>query len=99
VSARAYFAVTTYKVFEGLTPAGLTLILRGEEGSVLLTPTIRDSAFPGQAGAKLARVGDVYYLSEIVSHLGTYTFTAPHELSRIAKAQTRDSGAAGGTGN
>ena len=88
----------TYKVFEGSTPASLTLILRGQEGSVFLVPTTRDSAFPGQAGAKLVRVGDVYYLSEIVSPLGTYTLTAPHELSRIAKAPSQDSAAAGGSG-
>jgi hypothetical protein len=88
----------TYKVFEGSTPSGQVLILHGDDGSAFLLPTTRDSASSGQAGATLERVGDVYYLSQIVTPLGVYTFNAPQELTRIAKGKSQDSTAAGGTG-
>ena len=65
------------------------LILRGEGGSVFLIPSTHQ-AFAGQIKAKLTRAGDVYYLSEVATDLGIYTFPAPRALTRTAKAKDQD---------
>ena len=49
----------TYTAFEGPSLTGVTLTLRGEDGTTFLLPTTRDGDFRGQSSAKLARVGDV----------------------------------------
>jgi hypothetical protein len=90
------FPAGTYKVYEDLPQTGQTLILRGEEASVFLLPRTHDGAFAGETGVKLTRSGDVYYLSEIVTELGVYTFSVPPALTRTAKANDQDSKAAGG---
>ncbi|MBZ5658486.1 MAG: hypothetical protein LAO56_24810 [Acidobacteriia bacterium] len=39
---------------------------------------------------KLTRAGDVYYLSEVATDLGDYTFPAPHALTRTAQVKDQD---------
>jgi hypothetical protein len=90
------FPAGTYRVYQDLPQAGQALILRGEEASAFLLPCTHDGAFAGETGAKLTRVGDVYYLSEIVTELGAYTFSIPPALTRTAKASDQVSKAAGG---
>jgi hypothetical protein len=82
------FPAGTYMVYEGLPAMGQTLILRGEKGSVFLSPSTHDQPFPGQLKVKLTRAGDVYYLSEVATDLGVYTFPAPR--ARTAKVKDQD---------
>ena len=45
----------------------------------------------GQFKVNLTRMGDVYYLSEVATDLGVYTFPAPRGLTRAAKLNNHDS--------
>jgi hypothetical protein len=83
------FPAGTYKVYRTSPETSQTLILQGEESgtSVFLSPSTHDGTFSGQLKVKLTRVGDVYYLSEVVTDLGVYTFAAPHRLTRTADAK------------
>jgi hypothetical protein len=90
VAGGATLPAGTYKVYQDLPATGQTLILRGEKGSVFLIPSTRDQAFPGQLKVKLTRAGDVYYLSEVATDLGVYTFPAPRALTRTAKVKDQD---------
>jgi hypothetical protein len=87
----------TYMVYESPTAPGQTLILRGEKGSVFLIPGTHDQPFPEQFKVKLTRAGDVYYLSEVATDLGVYTFPAPRALTRTAKVKDQDLNPASGT--
>ena len=80
-------AAGTYKVYQGSPETGQWLILRSKEtgASVFLLPSTHDGIFPGQFQAKLRRAGNVYYLSEVVTDLGVYTFPAPQALTQTAK--------------
>ena len=80
-------AAGTYKVYQGSPETGQWLILRSKEtgASVFLLPSTHDGVVLGQFEAKLRRAGDVYYLSEVVTHLGVYTFRAPHALTQTVK--------------
>ena len=80
----------TYKVSQGSPETGQTLILRGEKGSVFLIPSTHTQAFPEQLNVKLTLAGDVYYLSEVATDLGVYTFPAPRALTRTAKVKHQD---------
>ncbi len=88
-------AAGTYKVSEDSAAAGQTLVLRGEKGSVFLIPRTREQVSRGQLKVKLTRVGDVYYLSEVATDLGVYTFAAPH--TGAAKVKDQDLAAASGS--
>ncbi|HZQ23366.1 MAG TPA: hypothetical protein VFA89_11260 [Terriglobales bacterium] len=80
----------TYKVRQ--VSAG-ALMLRSQEtgASVFLLPAVHDDALRGrQLEVKLRRAGDSYYLSEVVTDLGVYSFTTPKALTRMAK--TKDHG-------
>jgi hypothetical protein len=92
------FPAGTYTAFEGPSQTGLVLTLRSDDGTTFVLSTTRDGDFPGKASVRLERVGNVYYLSQIVTPLGTYSFAVPQGLTRIAKAKSQDSTAAGGTG-
>jgi len=96
-AGRKAFPAGTYKEYEDLLQTGHTLILRGPEASVLLLPCTHDGAFAGETGVKLARSGDGYYLSEIDTELGVYTFAVPRAPMRTARASDQDSKAAGGS--
>ena len=82
----------TYKVYQGSPETGLWLILRSKEtgASVFLLPTTHDAIFPRQFQAKLTRAANVYYLSEVVTDLGVYTFSAPRALTQTVKNGDRD---------
>ena len=78
----------TYKVYQGSPETGQWLILRSKEtgASVFLLPRTHDEISPRQFQAKLTRAAnDVYYLSEVVTDLGVYTFSAPRALTQTAK--------------
>jgi hypothetical protein len=90
VAGGATLPAGTYKVYEGQSATGQTLTLRGEKGSVFLIPSTHDYAFPEQLRVKLRRAGDVYYLSEVATELGVYTFPAPRALTRTAKVKDQD---------
>lgn len=96
VAGGATLPAGTYKVDEGQSATGQTLTLRGEKGSVFLIPSTHDYASPGQLKVKLRRAGDVYYLSEVATDLGHYTFLAPRELTRTAKVKDQDLKSASG---
>jgi hypothetical protein len=89
----------TYKVYQGSPETGQWLILRSEEtaASVFLLPSTHDAVFPGQLEAKLRRAGNRYYLSEVVTDLGVYTFPAPHALTQTVKKTTHVKMAASGS--
>jgi hypothetical protein len=87
----------TYKVYEGSPAWNSTLILRGEKGSVVLMPSTRGQAFLGQLKVKLTRAADVYYLSEVATDLGVYTFPAPRALTHTTKVKDQDLKPASGT--
>jgi len=97
VAGGATLPAGTYRVFEGPSAAGQTLTLQGEKGSVFLIPSTLDHASPGQLQVKLRRAGDVYYLSEVATELGVYTFPAPPALTRTAKVKDQDLSPASGT--
>jgi hypothetical protein len=82
----------TYKVYQGSPETGQWIILRSKEtgASVFLLPSTHDGVFPGKFEAKLRRVGTVYYLSEVVTDLGIYTFSAPRALTQTAKNGDHD---------
>ena len=88
----------TYKVYQGSSETGQWLILRSKEtgASVFLLASTHDGIFPGQFEAKLSRAGTVYYLSEVVTDLGIYTFTAPHTPPPTAKKTEHDKVTASG---
>jgi uncharacterized protein (DUF736 family) len=90
IAGGATLPAGTYKVYLGSPETGQTLTLRGEKGSVYLIPKTHDPAFSGQLTAKLKRVGEVYYLSEVTTDLGVYTFPAPRSLTRMAKAKDQE---------
>ena len=90
------FPAGTYKVYQDWPQTGQALILQGEEASVFLLPCTHDGSFAGETEVKLTRAGDVYYLSEIVTELGAYTFSVPPALTRTTKAYDQESKAAGG---
>ena len=91
------FPAGIYKVYQGSPVTGLTLILRGEKRSVFLIPSTCNQAFPGQLNVKLTRAGDVYYLSEVATDLGVYTFPTPRALTRTAKVKGQALEPASGT--
>lgn len=79
----------TYRVYQGLPGVGRTLLLRGDESgaSALLFPTTREDASGSQQlHVKLARVGDVFYLSEVATARGVFTLALPRLAARTAKA-------------
>ena len=90
VAAGKTLAAGTYKVYEESPATGQTLILRGEKGSVFLIPRTYGQDSLGQFKVRLKRVGDVYYLSEVTTDLGVYTFPAPRGLTRTAKVKGQD---------
>jgi hypothetical protein len=77
----------TYKVYQGSPETGQWLILRSKETgeSVFLLPSTHDGAFPGQVEAKLTRAGTMYYLSEVVTNLGSYKLSAPPPQAQTGK--------------
>ena len=86
----------TYKVYQGTPETGLTLVLRGEEpgSSIFLIPSTHDGAVAGPLELKLTRAGDSYYLSEIVTESGLYTFSQPRTLTGPAEAKNQGGGVA-----
>jgi hypothetical protein len=80
----------TYKVYQDSPGTSQTLILRGEKDSVFLIPSTHGQALYGQLKVKLRRVADVYYLSEVATDVGVYTFLAPRALTRTAKMKSQD---------
>ena len=80
----------TYRVSQDSPASGQTLTLRGEKASVFLLPSTHIQASPEQFKVKLTRAGDVYYLSEVATDLGVYTFPAPRALTRTAKVKHQD---------
>ena len=91
VAGKATLPAGTYKVYSGSPETGQTLVLRGEKGSVFVIPSTRSQAFPGQPNVTLKRAGDVYYLSEVATDLGVYTFRAPGARARTAKVKHENS--------
>jgi hypothetical protein len=93
------FPAGTYKVYRASPETSQTLILQGEEpgNSGFLSPSTHDGTFSGQLKVRLTRVGDVYYLSEVVTDLGVYTFASPRTLTRTAKVKHDDTVAASGS--
>jgi hypothetical protein len=89
----------TYKVYQGSPETGQCLILRSKEtgASVFLLRSTHDGVFPGQFEAKLKRAGTMYYLSEVVTDLGIYTFSAPHAPTQTAKKADHDKAAGSGS--
>jgi hypothetical protein len=90
VAGGATLPAGTYKVIQESLATGQTLILRGQKRSVFLIPSTLDQAFPGQPKVRLTRAGDMYYLCEVATDLGVYTFPAPRALTRTAKVKERD---------
>ena len=90
VAGGATLPAGTYKVYRGTPETGQTLTLRGAKGSVYLIPRTHDAAFSGPLNVKLKRMGDMYYLSEVTTDLGVYTFPAPRSLTRMAKAKDQE---------
>jgi hypothetical protein len=92
-------AAGTYKVYQGSPETGQWLILRSKEtgASVFLLPSTHDGTLPGQFEAKLRQVGNFYYLSEVMTDLGVYTFSAPHGLTQTAKKTAHGKMAASGS--
>lgn len=92
------FSAGTYKVYQGAPQTGQWLILSSKEtgASVSLLPSNHDWTFPGKIEAKLTRVGNLYYLSEVVTKLGIYTLPAPHALTLTAQKRDHDKMAASG---
>ena len=82
----------TYKVYQGSPETGQWLILRSKEtgASVFLLPRTHDEISPRQFQAKLTRAANVYYLSEVVTDLGVYAFSAPQALTQTAKNGDHD---------
>lgn len=81
-----------YKVYQGSPETGQWLILRNKEtgASIFLLPTTHDAISPRQFQAKLTRAGNVYYLSEVGTELGVYTFSDPGALTQTAKNRDHD---------
>jgi hypothetical protein len=88
-----------YKVYQGSPETGQWLILRSKEtgASVFLLPSAHDGAFPGQFEAKLTRAMKLFYLSEVVTDLGVYTFPAPHALTQAAQKKDHEKMALSGS--
>ena len=84
------FPAGTYKLDDSSSATGQTVLLRGEQGSVFLIPNSHDPASPAQLKVKLRQVGNVYYLSEVATDLGVYTFPAPRALTRTVKMKDQD---------
>jgi hypothetical protein len=82
----------TYKVYQGSPETRQWLILRNKEtgASAFLLPTAHDETVPRQFQAQLTRAANVYYLSEVVTDLGVYTFSAPRALTPTAKNRDHD---------
>ena len=90
----------TYKVCQGSSETeGQWLILRSKEtgASVFLLPSTHEGVLLGQLQAKLRRSGNSYYLSEVATDLGVYTFPAPHVLAQTAKKIAHGKMAASGS--
>jgi hypothetical protein len=89
----------TYKVYQGSPQTGQSLVLQGQEtgASIFLLPSTHDGTGTGQLEVKLTRAGDAYYLSEVSTDLGVYTFTAPQALTQTAKKKNHDMMAASGS--
>ena len=82
----------TYRVSQDLSGSGKTLLLRGDQPGALavLLPITQDAVSSNRLQAKLTRVGDVYYLSQVGTDLGVYTLPAPPIVTRMAKARDLD---------
>jgi hypothetical protein len=79
----------TYRVHQALPETGQALSLRCQESgeSAFVVVGTRDASFAAPLNVKLTRMGDAYYLSEVATEFGLYTFPAPGELTRMAKAK------------
>ena len=77
----------TYRILEDLTGSAQALILRGDQASAFLLPTTHYGIAPEERKVKLTRVGDVYYLSEVVTDFGVYTLAPPSSVTRMAKVR------------
>ena len=82
----------TYRISQDLSGSGKTLLLRGDQPGALavLLPITQDAVSSNRLQAKLTRVGDVYYLSQVGTDLGVYTLPAPPIVTRMAKARDLD---------
>jgi hypothetical protein len=89
----------TYKVYQGSPETGQSLVLRGQEtgASIFLLPSTHDGTGTGQLEVRLTRAGEVYYLSEVSTDLGVYTFTKPQALTQTAKKKNHEMMAASGS--
>jgi hypothetical protein len=89
----------TYKVYRGSPETSQWLILRSKQtgASVFLLPSTHEGVLLGQLQAKLRRSGNSYYLSEVTTDLGVYTFPAPHVLEQTAKKIAHGKMAASGS--
>ncbi len=87
VAGRQTLPAGTYKLSQSSERTGRVLILRDQESgeSTFLLPSTHNSSATGPLQVKLTRVGDVYFLSDLVTELGAYTFNPPRTLTRTAK--------------
>lgn len=93
------FPAGTYKIFPGPVLSAPSLVLREQETGTLvfLLPNGHEQALTDQVGMKLTRSGDSYYLSQVVTDLGIYTFPVPRTLAQTAKVKGSDAMAASGS--
>jgi hypothetical protein len=80
----------TYRISQDLSGSGKTLLLRGERASAFLLPIAHDASSSERLQAKLTRVGDVYYLSQVATDSGVFTLPEPPIVTRMAKAKDLD---------
>lgn len=93
------FSAGTYKLYPGSPATGQWLILRSKEtgASVVLLPSTYDGTFRRQVEAKLKRAGNAYYLSEVATTLGVYTFPAARALPQTSKNKNHENMAVSGS--
>jgi hypothetical protein len=80
----------TYRIFQDLSGSAKMLKLTGDQPgtTVFLLPIAHDDPSSEPLKAKLTRVDDVYYLSEVATDLGVFTLAPPSAaVTRMAKAR------------
>jgi len=85
VAAGKTFPAGTYKVSQDSSQA---LVLRGEQGSAFLLPSMLDASAAGKVSVKLTREDGVYYLTEVSTDRGVYTI--PEGLARTGTAEAKN---------
>jgi hypothetical protein len=97
VAGGATLPAGTYSVGRLSAGAQSGIAIRGYGNAVLILPTVVDGTPAGQPELNFEHVGGKYFLSEIETPGGVYTFALPRAMAALAQVKNQGTVTSGGT--